>query len=122
LSIGEPFVSDSFVSNKYLEGCPHLRLAFWDTCEPVEGLFGEIFDPPTKEQAAQIVDFLEKNRGKNILVNCAAGISRSGAVCAFLEKHMNYEWLIAGRKRTYKKHGPNLKLLGLMEHYYLTLP
>lgn len=122
LSIGEPFCAESFVYNKYLEGSPHLRIAFWDTCEPVEGLWGEIFEPPTKEQAAEIVDFLEKNRGRNILVNCAAGISRSGAVCAFLEKHFGYEWMEAGKRRTYKKHGPNLKLLELMENYCLMLP
>lgn len=119
VSIGEPFVPDSYVSNKYLEGSPHLRLAFWDVTEPTEGLWGETYDPPTKEHAAKIVSFLKENRGRNILVNCAAGISRSGAVCAFLEKHMNYEWLPAGKQRTYKKHGPNLKLLELMEDYYL---
>ncbi len=38
-----------------------------------EGLF-------SSEQAREMADFLSRHRGKNILVHCGAGISRSGAV------------------------------------------
>lgn len=118
VSIEEPDLAESLVLNGFLKNLPNLRIAFWDVVKITEGLFGETFEPPTKEQAARIVDFLVKSRGRNILVNCAAGISRSGAVCAFLEKHFGYEWMEAGKRRTYKKHGPNLKLLELMEDYF----
>lgn len=118
ISISEPEDFSSIVSNNKLDSLPNLKISFWDVCETTTGLWGEIFEPPTKNDAAGIVDFLVKNKGRNILVNCAAGISRSGAVCAFLEKHLGYEWLEQGKKRTYKKHGPNKKLLELMEEYY----
>ena len=81
ISISEPDLPETIVHHKKLESGPHLKLSFWDVSERTEGLWGEIFEPPTKEYAAQIVDFLVKNKGRNILVNCAAGISRSGAVC-----------------------------------------
>ena len=46
----------------------------------------------TVKQAAQIQRFARKHRGRNILVHCAAGISRSGAVVeALLEAFPEYE-------------------------------
>jgi predicted protein tyrosine phosphatase len=118
VSIGEPEDGDSIICNGWLDRTPNLKLQFWDTTTVVTDLFGETFEPPTKSDAAQIVDFLVKNKTRNIVVNCAAGISRSGAVCAFLEKHLGYQWLEEGKTRTYKKHGPNKLLLRMMEEYY----
>ncbi len=46
----------------------------------------------SKTQAARIARFARKHRGQNILVHCAAGISRSGAVVeALLEAFQEYE-------------------------------
>ena len=46
----------------------------------------------TVRQAAQIQRFARKHRGRNILVHCAAGISRSGAIVeALLEAFPEYE-------------------------------
>jgi predicted protein tyrosine phosphatase len=46
----------------------------------------------SKSQAAQVARFARKHRGRNILVHCAAGISRSGAVVdALLEAFPEYE-------------------------------
>ena len=45
-----------------------------------------------KTQAAQISRFARKHRGKNFIVHCAAGISRSGAIAeALLEAFSEYE-------------------------------
>lgn len=45
-----------------------------------------------REDAAKIAEFARKHRGKNFLVHCAAGISRSGAVVeALLETFPEYE-------------------------------
>lgn len=46
----------------------------------------------TPTQAAQIARFVRKHRGLNILVHCAAGISRSGAIVeALLQAFPEYE-------------------------------
>ena len=46
----------------------------------------------TRSQAARTARFLRKHRDKNILVHCAAGISRSGAVVdAILQAFPEYE-------------------------------
>jgi predicted protein tyrosine phosphatase len=46
----------------------------------------------TTTQAAQVARFARKHRGKNILVHCAAGISRSGGIAeALLEAFPEYE-------------------------------
>ena len=43
-------------------------------------------------QADQLADFLTKHRGKNVVVHCAAGISRSGAVAeVVMEAFPEYE-------------------------------
>ncbi len=53
--------------------------------------------PPTatlfdRRMAAQLARFLRKHRGKNILIHCAAGISRSGGIIeAVLEAFPEYE-------------------------------
>ncbi len=46
----------------------------------------------TRQHAAQVSRFARKHRGKNIMVHCAAGISRSGAVVeALLQAFPEYE-------------------------------
>jgi predicted protein tyrosine phosphatase len=46
----------------------------------------------SEEQAAELAAYLLKHRGKNILVHCAAGISRSGAVAeVVLQAFPEYE-------------------------------
>jgi hypothetical protein len=69
ISIGEPDTPDSTVRNGFLDRLPNLKLQFWDVEKTIDGLFGELYLPPTKEHAARIVDFLVKNRGKNFLIN-----------------------------------------------------
>lgn len=45
---------------------------------------GHLFKAMNEEQADKCIDFIEKNKGKNIYVHCKAGISRSGAVSQFI--------------------------------------
>lgn len=116
VSIGEPDDKESIVHNGWLDRVPNLKLQFWDLTEAVPLLdgYGTYLYPPSEKDAAQIVDFLVNNKGRNIIANCAAGVSRSGAVCAFLEKHMNYEW-----PEYFKQMArPNKLLVRMMEEYY----
>lgn len=80
-----------------------LRLEFQDYDPIKETTFGSGILRPnhvwpkdaalfTQKQAAQTSRFLRKHRGKNIVVHCAAGISRSGGiVVAALEAFPEYE-------------------------------
>jgi predicted protein tyrosine phosphatase len=63
----------------------------------------------TRKHAAQCVRFCRKNRGKNIVAHCAAGISRSGAIAdALLQAFPEYE------DKGWPRH-PNLLVLTLMK-------
>ncbi len=44
----------------------------------------------TPQQADQVVDFMDKNRGRNVYVHCLRGTSRSGAFDKFLEDYYGY--------------------------------
>ena len=88
---------------------------------------GIISNPPddavlfTKREAAQVARFARKHRGKNIIVHCAAGISRSGAVAeALLEAFPEYEdqgWkrFPNGRVKTLLKRALGLVPIGAEE-------
>lgn len=106
--------------NEFLDKLNTLKLKFSDVEEVVEkkGLKSfhksEIFHPPTKRDAKKIVDFILANTDKHIIVNCAAGISRSGAICLFLQDIFGYKW---------EHHGlgpsdPNMLLYRMLVNYY----
>ncbi len=115
ISINIPVHNYPWPSNENLEKCENLKIAFWDIEEVVPDLRnpGKYCDPPSEEQAAIIVDFLLKHRGRAVIVNCHAGISRSGAVAAFCRNKLGYEWHF-GENRAY----PNKRLYRMMCDYY----
>lgn len=43
----------------------------------------------TEEQAAKVFAFIKENRDKDFIVHCSAGISRSGAVGAFINDYLD---------------------------------
>lgn len=45
----------------------------------------------TPEQSKQVFDFINLNYGKNFFVHCSAGISRSGAVGAFINDYHGWD-------------------------------
>ncbi len=76
-----------------------LRLKFSDIGEIIESK-GLTYHPISREQAKEVISFIEKNKEKNFLINCAAGISRSAAICLFLHLYYGYElkdkfWLLS---------------------------
>jgi predicted protein tyrosine phosphatase len=116
ISIGEPDIPDSQISNEILDQIPKLHINFWDLTQVIQH-GGETLFPPNESDAKKIVDFLLLHRGKNVLVNCAAGVSRSGAVAQFCEDFLKYKWLEDGKNRS----RPNHVLYNLMRGYFLSL-
>ncbi len=114
ISIGEPEIPDSIICNRILDNLPYLKLWFWDVTETVQDEFGDSYFPPNEKDAVQIVRFILQNRGKNFIVNCKAGISRSGAICKFLEETLDYDW-ISGKDRA----RPNSLLLELLKQEFV---
>lgn len=113
ISIGEPEIPDSVISNRILDKLPNLKINFWDTTEIVHDVLGDAYFPPSEKDAAQIFQFIQENRNKNLIINCKAGISRSGAICKFLEETLDYEW-IDGKDRA----RPNSLLVKLLKQEF----
>lgn len=112
ISIYEPDQPESNIHNAILERHACLKIPMWDLTTPVPLVGkGEIAYPPSARDAAQIVGFLEEHKGRNLVVNCAAGVSRSGAVAAFCHFRLGYNWLEIGREHAL----PNQVLLGLLD-------
>jgi len=86
-----------------------LRLQFQD-CDPEAAVLGPEAVPMRSEQADRIWLFARRHRGRNFVVHCAAGVSRSrGVVEALLRAFPEYE------DRGDESHTPNghvLRLLG----------
>lgn len=61
-----------------------LNLEFDDIGEEELEYKGVLFKGLTDEQAEQIVDFIEKNKGKNWYIHCRAGKSRSCAIGTYI--------------------------------------
>jgi predicted protein tyrosine phosphatase len=60
-----------------------LRVSFSDVCSEIS-YQGQVRRPIGPKQIGEILDFIQMNLGKHFLVHCAAGVSRSSAVCLFL--------------------------------------
>lgn len=103
ISISEPGDEDSVVKKSVLDSCNNLKLAFWDLESIVfysdpKTKVQETLHPPSFYDAEQIYLFLLRNKNKNIIVNCAAGVSRSGAIARFCSEYLGYEWVEENKK------------------------
>ncbi len=86
ISIGDP--EPNFVFTPcYLDSVPNLKLSFLDWPESLDGM-----ETMSMRDAYDIVDFILKYPDKNLLVNCAAGVSRSGSICQYCQDFLGYEW------------------------------
>ena len=56
----------------------------------------------TPEQARRIFEFIKKNKHRDFLVHCSAGISRSGAIGQFI---LDY---LGGDKEYFEKYNPHI--------------
>jgi hypothetical protein len=119
IAIGEPEGTYEEVTNPILDVLPKLHLCFWDLTAPVSAIGqaqGTLLYPPDYHDARQIVDFILQHKGKHVLVNCAAGVSRSGAVAQFCHDMLGYDWMDMGRRAA----APNSVLYRKMVDYYLS--
>lgn len=96
-------------ANRYLDKLSKLKIKFADMRE---NEVSKCFTAPSEKDAFKIVRFIRRNPNKSFIVNCAAGISRSGAICHFLENTLKYEWEEIYKEKAY----PNDILIKLLPH------
>jgi predicted protein tyrosine phosphatase len=75
---------------------------------------GTTYHPIPEEQAYWLLKFIEEHKGKNFIVHCAAGISRSAAVCLFLHLMHGYDL----KENFWKVSHPNKYVVGALMVYY----
>ena len=69
---------DSSISN-------FLQVKMFDIEEDLTDNRGNFYQKPSDEELLKIVNFIIRNKDKNIfIVHCSAGISRSGAVATYI--------------------------------------
>ena len=73
-------------------------------------IHGLTYSPISQETALKILNFINIHKDKNILINCAAGISRSGAVALYLHLFHGYEL----KPNFWKLSRPNKYVLGAL--------
>ena len=91
-----------------------LRLRFSDV-RAVTIHKGKTYNPMTVADAQRIIEFIEKNKGKDIIVNCAAGISRSSGVC--LAAHILYNYQLKSQFWLLSEPNPFVAGLLIIESY-----
>ncbi len=96
ISINDP--NEAETSNSILDECPNLKLLFEDLPDVQVEKLGHV--PPTLDHAIHINNFIKANSDKNFIVNCAAGVSRSGAICKFMEDFYDYTWVEFGKENS----------------------
>ena len=90
-----------------------LRLQFTDVTYKVDQ-GGEVYSPIDLDSVHKILHFAEFHKDKNFIVHCAAGISRSAAICMFL--HVIYGHKL--KKDFFFTSEPNPFALGLLISTY----
>lgn len=97
---------------------------YFDDCNeykkhPVIGSFGDFYEqiPMSEEQALEVIKFVEKmNINSNIYVHCTAGVSRSGAIGAYISDYLGVKW--DDFKRVNPQVIPNSHISSLLKKMY----
>jgi len=111
ISIGNPH--DDFWKLKEHPPEKVHKQVFADTTAKV-GYDKREYLPINKDQAFEVVTFIEENKDKHFIVNCHAGISRSGAVCLFINKNYGHSL----KKDFWALSHPNPYVFGMLQNAY----
>jgi predicted protein tyrosine phosphatase len=68
-----------------------LNLEFDDVEDDATSIGKNKYKVFSKEQAREVVEFIDRNENKTFLIHCLAGVSRSGAIGLFLYDY--YPWV-----------------------------
>lgn len=94
-----------------------LNLDFDDVTEDEFEYEGHIFSTISLEQAKEVLEFVVRNIGKDFVIHCKAGRSRSQAVGRFIIECFPDEYEEEKSRRLYKS-GYNPEVLKRLKHVY----
>jgi predicted protein tyrosine phosphatase len=88
--------SDPFFKEKHF----NVLTLFFDDCDGYQRLVdltsrGGFYEqiPMGEEEALEVLDFVKKiDKTSNVFVHCTAGVSRSGAIGAFINDYLGNSW------------------------------
>ena len=93
---------------------PHvLNLNFDDVTEDEYEYEGHIFRTISFDEAREILDFVERQKGRDLVIHCKAGRSRSQAVARFIVDCFPDDWVGNRLLETY-----NPEVLGRLKRVY----
>jgi predicted protein tyrosine phosphatase len=108
ISINQQY-GDLYPLNLKRDSSRILTVRFDDiTGKIVDGRTGLIYTPMGEETALKILNFINVNYGKDFIIHCHAGISRSAAICLYLNIMEGYEL----KKNFWSLCHPNYYVLG----------
>ncbi len=113
INICNPNEPINLIQSSHLDKYPNIRIPFWDITCPLSYRDETIY-PPTIEDARKIIALIKQFQDKSFIVNCEAGISRSGAVAQFLED-MGWYWPFYFKQLSH----PNSTLLKHLKEQWL---
>ena len=122
ISINSTEGSDSVPYFK--ENHPNVLTLFFDDCDeyikyPKIGSNGDFIEviPMSEEQGLEVMEFVKKmGKNPNIYVHCTAGVSRSGAIGAFISDYLGIKWDEFKKVNPYVL--PNTHISSLMKKIY----
>ena len=98
-----------------------LNLEFDDINDDSIEWKGHTFYGITEEQSKQLVEFIEKNKGKNFYIHCKAGKSRSQGICRYIldiyGKKYGYDEKLSCRKNN-PCLTPNIRVVTMLKREY----
>lgn len=89
-----------------------LNLFFDDVTEDLYNDDFLICKAMTEDDAKKIIEFIDRNKDRNFIVHCSAGISRSGAVGTFITEYLEKDYKLF---KEHNKHiSPNHMVLSML--------
>jgi protein tyrosine phosphatase len=122
-----PNINAGFMVEKHGEGDKHyfnenhsnvLNLDFDDVEKDVTLKDGLTYKSFSAQDAAKVIEFIEKNENKDFIIHCHAGISRSGAIAQFMRDY--YPWVDREYFDTFVRYQilPNSKVFSELKKSY----
>ena len=113
ISINEEDV-DLYPLNVSGENVLRLRFADLRSSQPIQHK-GKWYRSMSLDKAHEVINFIARRQDYSFIVHCAAGISRSSALCMYLHIVYGHEL----KPNFYQLSDPNTYVLGLLlaEHY-----
>jgi predicted protein tyrosine phosphatase len=95
-----------------------LNLDFDDVEKDVTLKDGSTYKSFSPQDAAKVIEFIEKNENKDFIIHCHAGISRSGAIAQFMRDY--YPWVDKYYFDTFVRHRilPNARVFSELKNFH----